>query len=166
MREFHYSYLNSAYNNAVNNDWQTSGCMDSIKRNLGYRFVLQQATLPLTAAPGGSFPLSMVVENRGYAAPFNERPLRLVLKNKADGKEHQLSLQADVRKWFSGRNDVSENVTLPAGIAAGEYELFLFLPDAYASIEKRPDYAIRFANENTWDAATGYNRLNVVFKIQ
>jgi hypothetical protein len=166
MRELHYSYLNSAYNNAVNNDWQTSGCMDSIKKNLGYRFVLKECTLPLTATLGKSFRIAMVVENRGYASPFNERPLRLVFRNKNNGNEHQLSLQSDVRKWFSGRNEVSEDVQLPAGVTAGEYELFLSLPDAAASIEKRPEYAIRLANENTWEATTGYNKLNTVLKVQ
>ena len=46
MNNMHYSFLNCAYNNDVNNDWQTGGCMDAIKKNLGYRFVLHNAIFP------------------------------------------------------------------------------------------------------------------------
>lgn len=165
MREMHYSYLNSAYNNAVNNDWQTGGCMDSIKRNLGYRFILKQATIPQTVNAGQSLGFSFSVENKGYASPFNKRPVKLVFRNKADGKEQHLVINTEVRKWFSGTHEVKESIQLPAGISKGEYDLFLFLPDQYSSLEKRPEYAIRFANQNMWEPATGYNSLNRVLKV-
>ncbi|MES2849500.1 MAG: DUF4874 domain-containing protein, partial [Bacteroidota bacterium] len=46
MRLMHYSYLNTSYNNKVNNDWDSLGCMKSIKQKLGYRLILKNATLP------------------------------------------------------------------------------------------------------------------------
>lgn len=79
----HYSYLNAHYNNAVNNDWQDGGCMDAIKRNLGYRLVLKEATLPDQASRGAESLISLNLVNNGYAAPFNARPLRLILRNRA-----------------------------------------------------------------------------------
>ena len=48
----------------------------------------------------------------------------------------------------------------------GKYELFLSLPDKYTSIAKRTEYAIRLANENVWEEATGYNKLNVTIDIE
>lgn len=165
MREMHYSYLNSDYNNQVNNDWQTAGCMDSIKRNLGYRFVLKESTIDKSAEAGKSFRLSFSVENRGYASPFNSRPLKLMLRNKYDKKETSILLAADVRKWFSGSHEVVENIQLPPNIAKGEYDLFFFLPDPHTSIQDRPEFAIRIANENMWEPATGYNNMNTTLTI-
>jgi hypothetical protein len=48
MRSMHYSYLNAGYNQDVINDWDSAGCMENIKRKLGYRFVLHKAVLPTT----------------------------------------------------------------------------------------------------------------------
>jgi hypothetical protein len=165
MKQFHYSYLNCAYNNAVNNDWQAAGCMDSIKKNLGYRFVLKQTAMPQKVDAGQQLKFSFNVDNRGYASPYNKRPLKLVLRNKADGKEHHLVLNADVRKWYSGSHEIEEQVELPTDVKPGEYDLFLFLPDQYSSIEKRPEFAIRLANQNMWETSTGYNSLNRVLKV-
>ena len=167
MREMHYSYLNSDYNNQVNNDWQTAGCMDSIKKNLGYRFVLKESTVDKSVKAGKSFRLSFSVEttDRGYASPFNSRPLKLVLRNKQNKKETIMLLAADVRKWFPGSHIIVENIQLPSDIAKGECDLFFFLPDQHASIQDRPEFAIRFANENVWEPATGYNNMNTTLTI-
>jgi hypothetical protein len=34
-----------------------------------------------------------------------------------------------------------------------------------SSLAKKPEYAIRFANENVWDATTGYNDLNYTLNV-
>ncbi len=52
---------------------------------------------------------------------------------------------------------------LRADIPKSDYEILMFLPDAFSSIAARPEYAIRFANENVWEEKTGYNKLG--FKI-
>jgi hypothetical protein len=39
------------------------------------------------------------------------------------------------------------------------YQLGLWLPDASSSLRNAPAYAVRFANNNVWDAATGINIL-------
>ncbi|HYD97129.1 MAG TPA: hypothetical protein VEC01_17505, partial [Noviherbaspirillum sp.] len=41
----------------------------------------------------------------------------------------------------------------------------LNLPDPAPSLRGRPDFSIRFANEDTWEAATGFNRLNHIVRI-
>lgn len=165
MREMHYSFLNCGYNNAVNNDWQTGGCMEDIKKNLGYRFVLKEGTFPRSATAGGSVSLKLELENKGCASPYNKRPAKLVLRNQDNGGEYSIPLNSDVRKWFTGPVTVSETLMLPAGITKGSYDLFLFLPDDSPSIANRPEYAIRLANNNTWEEKTGYNNLNAVLKV-
>jgi hypothetical protein len=48
---------------------------------------------------------------------------------------------------------------------AGSYALFLNMPDASEKLSQRPEYSIRLANENAWEAATGYNALNATISI-
>jgi hypothetical protein len=43
--------------------------------------------------------------------------------------------------------------------------MLLSLPDAYASIKDRPEFSIRLANDNVWEATTGYNKLNHLLKV-
>lgn len=167
MRNMHYSFLNCAYNNDVNDDWQSEGCMDAIKKNLGYRFVLRSAIFPEAAITAGmqlSFALN--IENIGYASPYNQRPVQLIMRNKKDTQELVFPIDADVRKWFSGLHSINVKLITDNNMPAGDYELFLFLPDSYESIAKRPEYAIRFANEGTWEASTGYNSLNRTITIR
>jgi hypothetical protein len=166
LREMHYSFLNAAYNNAVNNDWQTGGCMENIKRNLGYRFVLKEASFPKSAEAGKPFFISLTLENKGYASPYNKRPVRLILKSKDDGSVHDILLKTDVRTLYTGSHVITEDITLPSNVKAGSYQLFLFLPDSYASISNKPEFAVRLANENVWEATTGYNNLNVVLEVK
>ena len=74
--------------------------------------------------------------------------------------------QADIRSWFSGDIQWQETSTLPDEIPAGRYELLLNLPDKYPALSKRAEYSIQLANENIWEAATGYNKLNHVVIIR
>ena len=165
MASMHYSFLNTGYNNNVNNDWDSLGCISSIKKNLGYRFVLKKANFPSHTKPGADFSFTIRLENKGYASPFNPRPLQLVLRNQQSGKEYFITCKADVRRWFSGNIDLKESIKLPKDITAGKYELFLNLPDKYPSLAGRPEYSIRFANEKTWEEKTGYNDLNCAVTI-
>ncbi len=166
MKEMHYSFLNCAYNNAVNNDWQTGGCMENIKKNLGYRFVLQETSFPKSIEAGKPFSVSFNIENKGYASPYNNRPAYLIFRSKRDAKEYKVLMNSDIRKWFTGKLVVAENLTLPADVKKGSYEVFLSLPDYYPSIANRPEYAIRLANHDLWEKSTGYNKLNITIETE
>jgi hypothetical protein len=71
-----------------------------------------------------------------------------------------------VRKWFSGNNTINTKIITDNTMPAGNYDLFLFLPDAAESLSQRSEYAIRFANENIWNATNGYNSLNETITIK
>ena len=165
MAAMHYSFLNTAYNNNVNNDWDSGGCIQDIKLKLGYRFVLHDASFPSTINAGSNFTFVIDLENVGYASPYNPRPMQLILRNQKTGKEFFISSQADVRFWFTGKVQWKENVQMPPDIPQGEYKILLNLPDKYSSLSSNPAYSIRFANKNVWEENTGYNNLNVVLKI-
>jgi hypothetical protein len=161
----HYSFINAHYNTQVNNDWQDGGCMDNIKRNLGYRFVLQSAVLPDNVVKGTDMSIVLNIKNAGYASPYNKRPAKLLLRNIKTKEIKSFDMAADVRKWYSGDNKVTETIKIPSDLPAGDYEMLLSLPDAYASIAARPEFSIRLANNDVWEAATGYNKLNHNIKV-
>lgn len=171
MAALHYSYLNSDYNNGdVNNDWVTGGCMDEIKRKLGYRFVLKDGTYPATAFLGETVNFTLNVENIGFAAPFNERILMLVFRHIASGDLHKIAVNGsniDTRFWHTGNITVGGNVNLPSNLAEGNYELLLHIldPSDNNRIADRPEYSIRLANQNMWESTTGFNDLNHVIAI-
>ena len=159
MRSLHYSYLNKDYNTLVLNSWGSN--IDLAKRNLGYRLTLTQGSYSTSAASGGSLALNFSIRNDGYAAPYNQRRVELILRNTSTGSRYPFSLNVDPRRWTPGSTSVvSQNVSL-TGVPAGSYALWLNLPDAAPALAARPDYSIRLANGGgIWDAATGYHNLN------
>jgi hypothetical protein len=166
MAAMHYSYLNAAYNNNVNNDWDSGGCIDVIRRSLGYRLVLVSADLPGTIKTSGVFKIRINLQNKGYASPYNPRPLQIVLRNQATKAISIIPLATDIRRWHSGNIVCEESVALPKSIQPGTYEVLLNLPDAYPSLAGRTAYSIRLANENVWEPETGYNNLHHMITVQ
>lgn len=160
MEQMHYSYLNAAYNNQVNNDWDSLGCMKRIKQRLGYRLVLREAQLPVKATAGKSFSFSLQLENVGFAAPYNPRPVQLIFRHKQSGQVTMLNLVTRIQTWYTGPVSLKQIIKLPSTLAKGEYELLLNLPDGYKSLQQNPDYSIQLANTNMWEEKTGYNKLN------
>ncbi|RYY53110.1 MAG: DUF4832 domain-containing protein [Chitinophagaceae bacterium] len=165
MRRMHYSYLNASYNNSVNNDWDSAGCLYQIRRELGYRFVLDKAVMPSVVKKGQSFKLSLSLRNKGYANLYNPRPVILVLRNTTTKKEYKITLKANPQAWSPGAHKVDELVSLPSGLPSGRYALLLVLPDAAESISSRAEYSVLFANEKMNEKLTGYNDLRNIIRI-
>lgn len=159
MAKFHWSYLNLDYHPSVINGWQTGDCYQEIQKNLGYRFQLTSAVLPQSIPLNSQLSVTLHINNVGYAAPFNERNAYIVLKNTATNQVFSIMMESDPRNW-QDEFTVTENLSLPEGIIPGTYDMYLHLPDIYESLANKPEYAIRFANNNVWEASTGYNRLN------
>jgi hypothetical protein len=166
LSTFHWSYLNIEFNTDVLDKFKSQGCFDEIRQKLGYYFVLQQGIYSLNAKPGGMFAFNLTLQNFGWAAPFNARDVDLVLRNTVNGTLYRFKLDADPRNWLPGQAvTVSQTVTLPANITSGNYEVLLHLADPMASLRDRPEYAIQLANQDTWEAVTGFNRLHHVAGI-
>ncbi|MBK8567314.1 MAG: DUF4832 domain-containing protein [Saprospiraceae bacterium] len=167
MERMHWSYLNADYNNALNNDWVGGGCIDEIKQRLGYRLELQAGEYPTEAQPGQSISIKIDLKNKGFAAPFNARLLRLLLRNAVTGAIWQVQLPDDPRRWLAGEAtySIEHAFCLPPDLPHGNYELLLHLADPYPTLTARPEYAIRLANEGVWEAATGYNKLLHQFMV-
>jgi hypothetical protein len=159
MKRLHFSYINEDYHRRVVAGWSRQGCRAEIDRCLGYRFVLRDADLPASCRPGDSFRLRLRLRNEGWAAPFNPRPVYAVIVGAGGRFEARLS-GVDPRRWGADQDVIIDSpVRLPAAAKPGTYRLAVWLPDSSPRLRPRPEYAVRFANESVWEAATGLNML-------
>ncbi|HEX6275581.1 MAG TPA: DUF4874 domain-containing protein, partial [Polyangiaceae bacterium] len=67
MERFHFTYINEEYNQAVLDRWTAGGCRAEIDRKLGYRIALTSGSAATAVKPGGSFTLTLGLENHGWA---------------------------------------------------------------------------------------------------
>jgi hypothetical protein len=170
LKRFHTSFLNTSWSGAVNGDW-TNKCIEDIKRNLGYRFVLKKGVFPTRIKNKESTRIRLEIVNEGYASTYNYRFAELVLRNKESEKVYRKLIDCDTRYWFSDEVQVLDmEFEWSERLSKGEYELFLNLPDASPSLYERPEYAIRlastFQSSPVWDASTGWNLLLPNIQVQ
>ncbi len=159
MKLLKWTYLNLDWYQPTINLWRASGCFDEFQRALGYRLVLESSTAAETAGIGRTLPIEFKLINRGYAPMYHRKAVSLVLLNKATGTQHQVALSADLRICRPDQMAAfNEQVSL-AGIPAGAYELYLAMRDQHEGLRARPEYAVRLANEQVWQAETGLNSL-------
>jgi hypothetical protein len=165
MAAKHFSYLNLEYNPSVIEAWDTDGCRPEIDRSLGYRFALQQVSYTEAVAPGGELEVAIDLVNRGYASPFNARPVHVVLTTSAARHVARLA-NVDARRWAAGEPvTVTGRFRIPADTAPGTYSLSLWLPDDADTLRDDPRYAIQLANPGVWNGATGENLLTAALQV-
>lgn len=164
MTLLHFSSINLDYHPDVVGGWRKQGCFDEIRSRLGYRLALTSAELPETARAGESVPISITLENTGFAAPINPREAVLVLDGPA--RIVQPLGNIDPRRWEPGNHTFTATLQMPANAPAGDYRLALWLPDPAPALRDDPRYAIRLNNEGVWDEAAGFNVLQTTLKIR
>jgi hypothetical protein len=173
-KEYSLTYLNADYYTGFHNKWKAQGCYDEVSRSMGYRFELVSASHAQSVARGAALNLNLEVKNTGWARLYNQRPLMVVLRNKATGVRVELAASgADARKWLSGATtSTTATVTVPVSAAAGDYEVLLALPDAATALRSDVRYSVRFANADStaanqaWEAAKAEFRIGTTVKVQ
>jgi Domain of unknown function (DUF4832)/Domain of unknown function (DUF4874) len=160
LKRLHFTFLNNDYNTTVLNRWNTEGCLQNAKNNLGYRLELIDGTYTDNAKPGYTYNINFNVRNVGYAPPYERKQIRLILKNNATNVQTVLILSnLDSRYWLP---DSTYNINISAGIGKlpqGTYSLYFAIKDGAVSIANNPLQSIQFANTGVWDATLGYNLL-------
>lgn len=165
LAKLRWSALNSFYTGYgdgrnVLQKWKTDGCMPEIKRRLGYRLRLISSAIPQKVKPGGTFSMKIQMTNDGWASPYNPRDLEVILRNRQTGAKYYLQIPEPVRTWMPGKTKVVDiEGGIPATMPAGQYQVLLNLPDPTSKLRSRREYSIRLANQNVWEASTGYNSL-------
>jgi hypothetical protein len=166
LAKFHWSFLNQDWYKPLLRKWVDNGCYAEIEKRLGYYLTLLSSEYDSQIKPGDKFKFSLQLKNEGFAAPFNPRLVELVLRH-ADGTLHTFRLQADPRFWLPGQiHVINGDITIPQNLSAGDYELLLNLPDPEVELYRRPEYSVRLANPDIWEASTGYNKLNRTFNVE
>ncbi|HMI07612.1 MAG TPA: DUF4832 domain-containing protein, partial [Flavobacterium sp.] len=154
MNRFHFNYLNSDYNQDVTMNWQSNGCLDEVKRRLGYRFELQNSSI-------ASNVLTINLQNVGFGNVINDRKAYVVCKNTTTGTEIPLAIATNVRLWQAGvQTRLTQSLT---SLPNGTYQLYLNIPDL--QLGTNPVYSIKCANTGLWDEIKGYNNLNQTVTI-
>jgi len=142
-------------------NWINSGHYNEILRRLGYRFVLRNSEFVMNDK---NLTVEINLDNLGFARPMKYREVYLVLKNTSTDSVHSFSINStDIRTW---ETSVSINQVFDlTGLPKGSYNCYLNLPDTAFSLNARPEYSIRFANDNVWENTSGFNRLNQTVDI-
>ncbi len=170
LKKLRFSFLNLAWHPSVLKCWQDDKCFDEIAKRMGYRFELIKAELPPVVKPGGKFELQILLKNVGWASMFNPRDVWLALRSVDTGAVQETTVKGvDPRRWFPDdsagtalTHEIRGPVTLPSDISEGSYSLELWLPDNYATLRNKPNFAVRFANLATWDDTNGTNHLGKI----
>jgi hypothetical protein len=157
MNNLHWSFLNLAYHPDVLASWGTN--IDIARRKLGYRLSLVSGAYAASVQAGSDFDVQVTIRNDGFAPPFAPRQLNFILRGASTS--YVAKLPDDPRRFAPGvSTTVARKLCLPATAPEGAYALLLALPDPVPTLNKRPEYAIRLANQGTWEASTGYHNLN------
>lgn len=158
LADQHWTYLNIAYNGDVLDKWDKGKCMDEVKLRLGYRLVLHETYISPDITTGSKVRTVFKLSNDGFAAPINPRGLEVILVDRDSGEKTVIPVtDENPRFWLAGKRPQFE-VDFDAP-KAGSYTLYLNLPDPEPTLHDNPYYSIRLANKNTWDSATGYNKI-------
>lgn len=162
MEKFHWTYLNQSYRESVTGMWRADGTMTTMLRRLGYRLALDKIIITPKPETGKLFEVYCELHNSGFAAPMNKRGLELILIDSSDpAKKFVFPQTVDPRYWLPGEHKFTLSCML-SNVPAGKYQLYLNLPDPYASLHDDPRFSIRLANENCWEEETGYNYLTTI----
>lgn len=120
-------------------------------RDVGYRYVLQEATHPASVRPGGSLPLGMKWFNAGYAPAYprtgQDFELRFYLVSSNGSIVQNWKIDADVSSWMPADplpgaapvQTLSQTLTVAPSVAPGTYNA------AVAIVEKRTGRPIQLA---------------------
>jgi hypothetical protein len=159
MQLFHFDEIGDGWYPQVLSAWEEQGCYAEMEKGLGYRISLTTAKMNEVVQPGGILNLSVELNNSGFSSLKNPRPVYLIL----EGASHfEVLLPVDPRFWMPGTSSFKVQLRLPADAPEGEYQVALWLPDAYPSLQDNPQYSVRFANEDVWQEKTGYNIIKTI----
>ena len=175
MYETHLSYINSniwglyrdeTYTRALdtqpcdNSAYYGESVYQFMRDHLGYRFVLRDSRLTASAKQGGEVTVQFSVENTGFANPVKAQHAEVILEQ--DGRYLLCDTDIDDRTWLSTKTATETlHLTLPSGIAPGDWHIFLKLTAGNTDPES-PQRTVKFANADVYNSSLGANYLGTV----
>ncbi len=139
--------------------------------HMGYRFVVRDARLPASTAPGARTQIKLKVENTGFGKLLLKSRCQAVLVGE-DGVAHVAAADVGGGGFSSikggGSADLDLSFLAPRDLAAGRTRLYLrlFAPLKDEAVDTaKPRRPVRLANEGMWDEAFSANFIGEVAVI-
>lgn len=163
MFKLHLSYLNIEWNNQVIDKWKNSTytkecgneslyygktAFNYIENRMGYRFVVTDSEF----YKSDKLNIKLKVENRGFGNMNKTKHAKLLFV-----KNGEVAAEKAVAD-FTGQGELNYSVEID--LTEGEYEVYLCIYGE--ELEENINYAVQFANENTWNADLKANQIGKV----
>lgn len=101
--EYHLTYLNKDFSKAFIGTWEREGCFNEVAKRMGYRYVVDKASLTTSAAANGTVQWAVTISNKGWAnAPDWGYKLYLGIGGKKVLLERKFEVQPGQTKIFTG----------------------------------------------------------------
>lgn len=167
MFKINLSYLNVEWNNEVIDKWKnsvyTASCGDEeiyygksaytyIENRMGYRFVLTNSVFKY-ADKLDKLQIELSLKNAGFGNLNKAKKAKLLFVD--ENGEVKLSKPLDD---FAGQPVLKYSSEI--NLESGKYGVYLCLYSE--EVEGKPVYALRFANENLWDAELKANKIGEI----
>lgn len=168
MKEFHWTYLNSDYNQTVYNKWKDQDCFNEVNLALGYRISLLNATISDSSNANESVRIDLKLTNQGFAAPTQYKPIQFIFTHTLTNQEVVLPYVGDnddIRYWLPGEININSTLQMPDSMPVGNYTMQIAFPDQDPTLANNPAYAIQLANRGLWNNVEGTNSLNHIITM-
>lgn len=129
VREGHFSHLGPAGGAIQSKNAEHQETVDTMLRLMGYRFMIQDATVPISLDAGESADIQIKIANNGsspFYYPWTVKLLWLDSQNRVI-TAHDTSL--DITKWLPGSHTFSMPITAPKIETSQELKLAIAIPD-------------------------------------
>lgn len=138
-KDIHLSYTKSDFSLS---DPATLANATTFYKTIGYRFVVQSASIKSIQYPGETANINIEINNKGVAPFYYNWPIELSLINSSGAVSLKTNINQDIRTWMPGITSFSTSLTIPTTITPGTYSL------AIAAIDpEKGTPGINFAND-------------------
>ncbi|XP_052081134.1 uncharacterized protein LOC127719151 [Mytilus californianus] len=147
FKSLHLTYLNINDPDETIRNYKRNGCFKTLSDVMGYRLALESVTLPDNVNVNTPVCVGITLLNRGYASPFRQYNVSIVLQNKVNKSfVYEADIPTDTTRWLPG-SDIHLKTTfnLPANTQTGTtYEVYLKISEP--KLGDNPDYNVVLAN--------------------
>lgn len=116
--EWHISSLN-AKSLPIPYEWKEK--VDYWISKMGYHFSVDYFCYPSYANVGDTLSFELGIDNCGVAPIYRAIPAKIRISNKEDCFEFETGI--DIRKWLPGKKTEHFEISLPAGMPCGQYDI-------------------------------------------
>ena len=138
------------------------GELEEFIKKMGYRFVINQISLPSTVKAGQNLSIESEWENTGVAPPY--RHYRITYKQIPKNRSmsgviiQDPSNSTDIREWLPGKHMLNLDLEIPSDLQPGRYNLAVALLDPYTE-----EVAVNLAIEGR-DSQGRYNLSDITIE--